>query len=68
MTYQNIRQNPEVCAFLAKGDAKQLKKIEDEYAKAKRKEEIARKRALGEDVTLTWREQIEEFFAWFDTE
>lgn len=53
---------------LAKGDAKQLKKIEDEYAKAKRKEEIARKRALGEDVTLTWREQIEEFFAWFDTE
>lgn len=53
---------------LAKGDAKQLKKIEGEYAKAKRKEEIARKRALGEDVTLTWREQIEEFFTWFDTE
>lgn len=53
---------------LARGDAKQVKKIEGEYAKAKRKEEIARKRALGEDVTLTWREQIEEFFAWFDTE
>lgn len=53
---------------LARGDAKQVKKIEAEYAKAKRKEEIARKRALGEDVTLTWREQIEEFFAWFDSE
>ena len=53
---------------LARGDAKQVKKIEGEYAKAKRKEEIARKRALGEEVTLTWREQIEEFFAWFDTE
>ena len=53
---------------LARGDAKQVKKIEGEYAKAKRKEEIARKRALGEDVTLTWREQIEDFFAWFDSE
>lgn len=53
---------------LARGDVKQVKKIEGEYAKAKRKEEIARKRALGEDVTLTWREQIEEFFAWFDSE
>lgn len=53
---------------LAKGDAKKIKKIESEYAKAKRKEEIGRKRALGEDVTLTWREQIEEFFAWFDSE
>ena len=53
---------------LARCDAKQVKKIEGEYAKAKRKEEIARKRALGEDVTLTWREQIEDFFAWFDSE
>ena len=53
---------------LARGDKKKVKKIEEEYAKAKRKEEVAKKKALGEDVTLTWREQIEEFFAWFDTE
>ena len=53
---------------LAKGDTKKIKKIESEYAKAKRKEEIGKKRALGEDVTLTWREQIEEFFTWFDSE
>lgn len=53
---------------LARGDAGKIKKIESEYAKAKRKEEIARKRALGEDVTLTWREQIEEFMVWLDSE
>ena len=53
---------------LARGDKKKVKKIEEEYAKAKRKEEVAKKKALGEDVTLTWREQIEDFFAWFDTE
>ena len=53
---------------LAKGDAGKLKTITKEYQRAKRREEVSRAKALGEDIKLTWREQIEEFMGWLDSD
>lgn len=53
---------------LAKGDAGKLKTIMKEYKRAKRREEVSRAKALGEDIKLTWREQIEEFMGWLDSD
>lgn len=53
---------------LAKGDAGKLKTITKEYQRAKRREEASRAKALGEDIKLTWREQIEEFMGWLDSD
>lgn len=53
---------------LAKGDAGKLKTITNEYKRAKRREEVSRAKALGEDIKLTWREQIEEFMEWLDSD
>lgn len=53
---------------LAKGDAGKLKTITKEYKRAKRREEVSRAKALGEDIKLTWREQIEEFMGWLDSD
>lgn len=55
--YQNMVEQ-------ANGNVKQIEKITKEYHKVVRKEEIAMKRALGEEVTLTWQEKIEEFYEW----
>ena len=59
--YQNMVE-------LAKGDAVKLKSITREYQRAKRREEVSRAKALGEDIKLTWREQIEEFMGWLDSD
>ena len=59
--YQNMVE-------LAKGDAGKLKTITKEYKRAKRREEVSRAKALGEDIKLTWREQIEEFMGWLDSD
>lgn len=53
---------------LAKGDTGKLKTITKEYQRAKRREEVSRAKALGEDIKLTWREQIEEFMGWLDSD
>lgn len=53
---------------LAKGDAGKLKSITREYQRAKRREEVSRAKALGEDIKLTWREQIEQFMEWLDSD
>ena len=53
---------------LAKGDTGKLKTITKEYKRAKRREEVSRAKALGEDIKLTWREQIEEFMGWLDSD
>lgn len=53
---------------LAKGDTGKLKTITREYKRAKRREEVSRAKALGEDIKLTWREQIEEFMGWLDSD
>lgn len=53
---------------LAKGDAGKLKSITREYQRAKRREEVSRAKALGEDIKLTWREQIEQFMGWLDSD
>ncbi len=53
---------------LAKGDTGKLKTITREYQRAKRREEVSRAKALGEDIKLTWREQIEEFMGWLDSD
>lgn len=53
---------------LAKEDAGKLKTITKEYQRAKRREEVSRAKALGEDIKLTWREQIEEFMGWLDSD
>lgn len=59
--YQNMVE-------LAKGDTGKLKTITKEYKRAKRREEVSRAKALGEDIKLTWREQIEEFMGWLDSD
>ena len=48
----------------ANGNVKEIEKITKQYHKVMRKEEIAMKKALGEDVTLTWQEKIEAFYEW----
>ena len=53
---------------LAKGDTGKLKSITREYQRAKRREEVSRAKALGEDIKLTWREQIEQFMEWLDSD
>ena len=53
---------------LAKGDTGKLKTITKEYQRAKRREEVSRAKALGEDIKLTWREQIEEIMGWLDSD
>ena len=53
---------------LAKGDTGKLKTITKEYKRAKRREEVSRAKALGEDIKLTWREQIEEVMGWLDSD
>ena len=52
----------------AEGDKKAIKDIEKQFKKASRRMEIDMKRALGEHVTLTWQEAIEEFFDWLHSE
>lgn len=59
--YQNMVE-------LAKGDAGKLKSITKSYKQAKRSEEVSRAKALGEDIKLTWREQIEQFMGWLDSD
>lgn len=53
---------------LAKGDTGKLKTITKEYKRAKRSEEVMRAKALGEDIKLTWREHIEQFMGWLDSD
>lgn len=53
---------------LAKGDTGKLKTITKEYKRAKRREEVSRAKALGEDIKLTWREEIEQFMEWLDSD
>ena len=59
--YQNMVE-------LANGDAGKLKSITKAYKQAKRSEEVSRAKALGEDIKLTWREQIEQFMGWLDSD
>lgn len=59
--YQNMIQQ-------ANGNVQQMEKITKQYAKVMRKEEIAMKKALGEEVTLTWQEKIEAFYEWLNTD
>lgn len=59
--YQNMVE-------LAKGDAGKLKSITKAYKQAKRQEEVSRAKALGEDIKLTWREEIEQFMGWLDSD
>lgn len=59
--YQNMIQQ-------VNGNVQQMEKITKQYAKVMRKEEIAMKKALGEEVTLTWQEKIEAFYEWLNTD
>ncbi len=59
--YQNMLQQ-------AQGNVKQMEKITKQYNKVMRKEEIARAKALGEDIKLTWQEKIESFYEWLNGE
>lgn len=52
----------------AEGNVKKIEKITKQYNKVMRKEEIAMKKALGEDVTLTWQEKIEAFYEWLGSD
>lgn len=55
--YQNMIEQ-------ANGNVKEIEKITKQYHRVVRKEEIAMKKALGEEVTLTWQEKIEAFYEW----
>lgn len=59
--YQNMIQQ-------ANGNVKEMEDITKRYHKAMRREEIDMKRALGEEVTLTWREKLEEFNEWLGSD
>ena len=50
----------------ANGNVKQIEKITKQYNRVMRKEEIARAKALGEDIKLTWQEKIEGFYEWLN--